>query len=175
MEVFIDFTDTIVKYETPIPLDQIRSMADNVSGFNINSITVTPDGEHLLVGQTNTNLLFRITLKDRTITPVDLGGALLHSDDLLLVGDLLYVNAIVDMSMGAETPTAIVIIRMNEDYTAGQVLTTYTDDRFNFQTSFVFVGGCLLATNSQLPGFFTRQFDLPFNVVSIPIPSIEGR
>jgi Cu-Zn family superoxide dismutase len=175
MEVFIDFTDTIVKYETPIPLDQIRSMADNVSGFNINSITVTLDGEHLLVGQTNTKLLFRITLKDRTITPIDLGGALLHSDDLLLVGDLLYVNAIVDMSMGAETPTAIVIIRMNEDYTAGKVLTTYTDDRFNFQTSFVFVEGCLLATNSQLPGFFTRQFELPFNVVSIPIPSIEGR
>jgi hypothetical protein len=173
MEVFIDFTDTIVEYQTPVPLDQIRSMEDNVSGFNINSITATPDGQYLLIGQTNTELLFRVTLEDRTITPVDLGGELLHSDDLLLVDDLLYVNAIVDMSMGAETPTAIIIVRVSEDYTAGEVLTVYTDDRFNFQTSFIVVDGCLLATNSQLPGFFTRQFELPFNVVSIPIPTVE--
>lgn len=59
------------------------------------------------------------------------------------------------------------------DFTAGEVVSTYTDERFNFQTSFVFVEGCLLATNSQLPGFFTRQFELPFNVVSIPIPTPE--
>ncbi|GAB4549444.1 MAG: hypothetical protein OHK0023_13960 [Anaerolineae bacterium] len=174
LEVFIDFTDTLVEYQTPVPLDQIRSMEDNVSGFNINSITATPDGEYLLIGQTNTKLLFRVTLEDRTITPVDLGGETLHSDDLLLVDDLLYVNAIVDMTMGAENPTAIIIVRLNDDYTAGEVLTTYTNDRFNFQTSFVFVEGCLLATNSQLPGFLTRQFELPFNVVSVPIPTVES-
>ncbi len=174
LEIFIDFTDTPVEYQTPVPLDQIRSMEDNVSGFNINSITATPDGQYLLIGQTNTGLLFRVALEDRTIAPVDLGGETLYSDDLLLVDDLLYVNAIVDMTMGAETPTAIIIVRVNDDYTAGEALTTYTDDRFNFQTSFVFVEGCLLATNSQLPSFFTRQFELPFNVVSVPIPTVES-
>ncbi len=173
MEVFIDFTDTIVEYETPVPLNQIRSMEDNVSGFNINSIAVTPDGEYLLIGQTNKQLLFRVSLLDGAITPIDLGDERLSSDDLLLVDDLLYVNAIVDMSLGAETPTAIVIVRMNDDYTAGEILATYTDERFNFQTSFIFVGDCLLATNSQLPGFLTGQFELPFNVVAIPIPTIE--
>ncbi|MDX2137181.1 MAG: hypothetical protein SF123_03730 [Chloroflexota bacterium] len=174
MEVFIDFTDTIVEYQTPVPLNQIRSMEDNVSGFNINSITATPDGAYLLIGQTNTELLYRVTLEDRSIDPVDLGGELLHSDDLLLDGDLLYVNAIIDMAMGAETPTAIVIVRMNDDYTEGEVLSTYTNELFKFQTSFVFVEGCLLATNSQLPGFFTQQFELPFDVVSVPIPTPEA-
>lgn len=173
LEVFIDFTDTIVQYETPVPLAEIRSMEDNVSGFNINGITATPDGQYLIIGQTNTGLLYRISLEDRSISAVDLGGERLRADDLLLDGDLLYVNAIVDTEMGAATPTAIVLVRLSEDFTTGEVVSTYTDERFLFQTSFIFVGDCLLATNSQLPGFFTRQFQLPFTVVSIPKPTVS--
>jgi Cu-Zn family superoxide dismutase len=167
MEVFIDFTKTAVQYQTPVPLAQIRSMEDNVSGFNINSITATPDGKYLLIGQTNTGLLYRVTLEGPRIDAIDLGGKTLRADDLLLDGDVLYVNAIIDTAMGATTPTAIILVQMNDTYTAGEVLNTYTDERFKFQTSLVLVGECLLATNSQLPGFFTRQFELPFTVVSI--------
>ncbi len=171
MEVFIDFTDSAIEYQTPVGFADIRSMEDNVANFNINGIEATPDGDYLILGQTNVGKLFRIALADGSIEAVDLGDAAVRADDLLLDGDLLYVNAIVDTAMGATDPTAIVIVRMSDDFASGEVLTTYTDDRFNFQTSFVFVGNCLLATNSQLPGFFTQQFDLPFTVVSIPKPT----
>lgn len=170
MEVFIDFTDTVVEYQTPVGFAAIRSMEDNVANFNINAIEVTPNGDYLILGQTNVGKLFRLALADRSIEVIHLGGMELRADDLLLDGDLLYINTIVDMTPNAANPTAIVIAHMSDDFTSGEVLEIYVDDRFNFQTSFVFVGDCLLATNSQLPGFFTRQFALPFTVVSIPIP-----
>ena len=60
-------------------------------GFNLNGIARTPDGEALLVVQSNTGLLFRVDPATGEATTVDLGGTLLsNGDGLLVVGRTLY-------------------------------------------------------------------------------------
>ncbi|MDP9364205.1 MAG: superoxide dismutase [Chloroflexota bacterium] len=128
-------------------------------GFNANGIVATPDGRYLLVAQTNTGLLYRVELAAEEAIQVDLGGASLPGDGLLLDGQTLY----------AVTGNEISVVELAEDYAAGSVVGSFTDPSFSSPTTIARYDGCLLVVNSQ----FANQGgtpDLPFTISAVPIP-----
>src|SRR5215216_666701 len=78
LEVFVDFTTT--------GFDLVQT------GFNANGIVATPDGQYLLLVQTNTGNLYRVDAATGETIQVDLGeGSLPGGDGLELDGQTLYV------------------------------------------------------------------------------------
>lgn len=131
-------------------------------GFNLNGIVATGDGAHLIVVQSNTGMLFRITIATQEITPIDVGDAVLTAGDgLVLDRATLYV---VRNQFGE-----IVVLRMTNAFTRGEVTETITDESFAFPTTAAVAGGRLLVVNAQ---FDQRggQPSLPFTVSSIDLP-----
>jgi len=146
-ERWIDFTNTALVYQT---------------GFNLNGIEATPDGKYLIVVQSNTGKLFRITIATKEVVEIDLGGETVQSGDgLLLRGHALYVvrNAV----------NQIVKVRLAGGYASGEIVSTTTDPSFITPTTIAEARGRLLVVNSQ---FSNRQGTpvLPFTVSSIRIP-----
>src|SRR6266545_828761 len=146
---WIDFTGTPLVYQP---------------GFNLNGIVATPNGKYLIVVQSNTGKLFRITIATKEIVEIDLNGATVtNGDGLLLSGHTLYVVR--------NQQALIVKIRLSEDFTRGNVLSNTTDSSFAFPTTIARAGDGLLVVNSQFdkrgPGLTPV---LPFTVSSIPVP-----
>ena len=67
---WIDFTGTPLVYQP---------------GFNLNGIVATPNGKYLIVVQSNTGKLFRITIATKEIVEIDLSGTTLTNGDGLLL------------------------------------------------------------------------------------------
>ncbi len=137
------------------------STGEGPFGVNLNGIVASPDGKTLLTVQTNTGILFRVDVEQRTITPADTGGAeLLFGDGLLRVGDALYVarNAV----------NQIVKLKLAPGWESAQLESTTTNDAFAFPTALAELHGRLLVTNSQLNAGSNPK--LPFTVVDLPLP-----
>jgi hypothetical protein len=62
------------------------------AGFNANGIVASPDGRSLVLVQSNTGLLFRVSARTGVTTRVDAGGfSFTNGDGLLRRGNTLYV------------------------------------------------------------------------------------
>lgn len=149
-ERWLDFTGTPLVYQT---------------GFNVNGIVATRNGKYLIVVQSNTGKLFRITIANKKVVEIDLGGATVTNGDGLLLrgGTALYVarNAL----------GLIAKVRLSDNYTKGRVVSETTDPSFAFPTTIAEARGRLLVVNSQ----FNRRGPpptpvLPFTVSSVRIP-----
>lgn len=133
--------------------------------FNANGIVATPDDQYLLVAQSNTGTLFRIDPAGGEVVPVDLGGAPLPGDGLLLDGRTLF----------AVTAGEISVVSLAEDYASGELTTTFSDPTFSSPTTIARYDGCLLVVNSQFAAQQGGSPDLPFTVSGVPIPaSVAG-
>jgi DNA-binding beta-propeller fold protein YncE len=146
-ETWIDFTNTALVYQ---------------AGFNLNGIEVTPDGKYLIVVQSNTGKLFRITIATKEVVEIDLGEATFESGDgLLLRGHVLYVvrNAV----------NEIVKVQLAGGYASGEIVSTTNDPSFITPTTIVEARGRLLVVNSQFSNRGGTPV-LPFTVSSIRIP-----
>lgn len=146
LEPWLDFTGTPLQY-TP--------------GFNVNGIVETRSGRHLIVSQSSTGKLWRITVETKAVEEIDLGGELVPADGLELVSKTLYAVA----------GGAIVKVELERDILSGEVVSRTTDPSFNSPTTLALVRGRLLVVNSQ----FGRLFGglppiLPFTVSAIPAP-----
>lgn len=148
-EAWLDFTGTVVKYQ---------------DGFNLNGIAATPDGKHLIVVQSNTGKLFRVTTADKTVIEINLGGATVkNGDGILLSGQTLYVVRNQD--------TIIVPVAMNADFSSGTLGQSFTDASLRFPTTIAQSGDRLLVVNSQFDKRGPNLTpELPFTVSSIAIP-----
>lgn len=133
--------------------------------FNLNGITVTPDGQYLLTVQMYNGKLFRIGLADNSVVEIRTDGPLVNGDGLYLDGHTLYVLR--------NAEQAVVPVRLNADYTVGTMGTPFTDPSFRFPTTLTKANGRLLVVNSQFNVFFTPGAtpELPFTVSSIAIPA----
>ena len=114
--------------------------------------------------QSNTGRLYRITVADRSVSEVSLGGAsLTNGDGLLLDGRVLYVVR--------NQNREIVKLQLSEDFGAGAVVGTSTDPSFAFPTTIARAEDRLLVVNAQFdrrgPGLSPA---LPFTVSSVPVP-----
>jgi sugar lactone lactonase YvrE len=111
-------------------------------GINLNGIVATEDGRTLLGVQTNAGRLWRIDPATGSAVQVDLGGtALINGDGMLLAGRTLYVVQNQD--------NQIAVVRLNEDYRAGSVVTTIKSTGFDVPTTIAMVRGELYAVNAR--------------------------
>lgn len=151
--------------ETAEPwLDLTGTTIGYVAGFNLNGIAATPDGRYLIVVQSNTGQLFRITTAEKAVTEIKFGGTVRNGDGILLDGQTLYVSRNADK--------IIVPVQLDADFTTGTIGTPFSDPTLMYPTTLAQAGNRLLVVNSQFdkrgPGLTPT---LPFTLSSVPIPS----
>jgi Cu-Zn family superoxide dismutase len=149
LESWLDFTGTALTYQT---------------GFNLNGIAASEDGQYLIVVQSNTGKLFRIEIATKAVSEINLGGATVtNGDGILLNGKTLYV--------ARNQQGLIVKIQLSDDLTSGSVVSSTSDPLLAYPTTLAWADGRLLVVNSQFnkrgPGL---QPVLPFTITSIPAP-----
>jgi len=133
---------------------------DPLGQFNANGLAVTPDGRYLIVVQTDTGRLFRISTASGVVEEIDLGGErVTHGDGVVLQGRTLYVVRNVNQAVSE--------VRLSGDLTRGRVVQTVTDPSFRFPTTAALAQGRLLVVNSQ---FNNRNSPEPFTVSSLKRP-----
>jgi sugar lactone lactonase YvrE len=115
---------------------------EQVAGFNANGIARTPDGSALLVVNSTTGRLFRVDPATGAATEVNLGGeTLVNGDGLLVSGNTLYAVQ--------NQLNTLAVVELNGAGTAGQVVTRYTDDRFDIPTTVARYGDRLYLVNGR--------------------------
>lgn len=148
MEPWLDLTGTPFVYQ---------------DGFNANGIVNFEDGKVLVVVQSNTGKLFRISTRTKAVTQIDLGGrTLTQGDGLVAHGSRLYVVR----NLGE-----IVEVKLRHGKREGRIGKTLTSSLFAFPTTAVREGSRLLVVNAQFdkrgPGLSPV---LPFTVASVKKP-----
>lgn len=112
-----------------------------VGGFNLNGIDATANGKTLVVVQSATGKLFRVTTSGAT-KEIDLGGAVLaNGDGLLLHGRTLYVVQNRD--------NKISVVTLTPDLAAGSVTRTITNPAFDVPTTADRLGSRLYVVNAR--------------------------
>ncbi|HYZ19588.1 MAG TPA: hypothetical protein VE615_08585 [Gaiellaceae bacterium] len=121
------------------------------AGFNVNGIDATPNGRTLVIVQTNTGKLFTVN-GSGVADEIDLGGAMVNGDGILLDGKTLY--AVV------RNPDRILVIRMASDLSSGSVVGELMHPQFDDPTTIDEHGNRLYAVNAR---FSTPpQADTPY-------------
>ncbi|HEV7653283.1 MAG TPA: superoxide dismutase [Mycobacteriales bacterium] len=129
------------------------------TGFNANGIETTPDGRSLLVIQSNTGILWRVSPKTGAATAVNVGGAdLTNGDGLLLRGSTLFVVRNVN--------NEIVKVALNRGGTTGHVTGVITDPTLDVPATIAPFGPFLYAANARFTTPPTPT--TPYHVSRIP-------
>jgi sugar lactone lactonase YvrE len=112
------------------------------TGFNVNGIDATPDGETLVIVQSNTGLLFTVAAATGASRTIDLGSEnVANGDGILLRGKLLWVVQ--------NQQNRIAKILLGSDLASGRVLTRLTHRQFSVPTTIDDVGRWLYAVNAR--------------------------
>jgi sugar lactone lactonase YvrE len=110
-------------------------------GFNVNGIDATPDGRTLVIVQSNTGRLF--TVNESGVTnQIDLGGATVFGDGILLDGKTLY-------AVVRSPADEVVVIDLQPDLAAGTIVRTITHPGFDGPTTIDDFGDRLYAVNAR--------------------------
>jgi sugar lactone lactonase YvrE len=127
------------------------------AGFNANGIDATPNGSTLIIAQSNTGKLF--TVNESGVTnEIDLGGARVAGDGILLDGRTLYVVT--------RTPVdQIVVIELSRDLSSGRVVRTITHPEFSGPTTVDEFGRHLYVVNARFGTTMTP--DTPYWVTRV--------
>jgi Cu-Zn family superoxide dismutase len=155
LEVFLDFTGTALQY---------------TAGFNVNGIGSSADGRYLVLAKSNTRDLYRVDLVTKAVSKIDLGGAAVAGDGLVLDGTTLYAIERQTVAGQPEQVGFVVKIALSADLGSGTVVSRTTDPSFDDPTTAALTGGRLLVVNSQFGergGVGTLG---PFTVSSVPTP-----
>ncbi|SFK42600.1 SMP-30/gluconolactonase/LRE family protein [Cellulomonas sp. KH9] len=151
LEPVVSFEGTVFTYDQDI---------------NANGIVVSRDGRYAVVSKPRTGELFRVGLKDGSVVRVDLGGASVAGDGLLLDGRTLLAA-----EWTAGPPQSVVEVRLSRDLASGSVVSRTTDPTFDDPTTIARAGRSLLAVNSQFEiRFGGGGTPGPFTVSRIPLP-----
>lgn len=142
------FTDSVnpVLYRVPLdlgPAETIPLTGDLVytSGFNVNGIDATPDGDTLVLVQSNTGQLFTADTSGVT-TAIDLGGETVRNGDgILLEGRTLYVLQ--------NRMNQLAVVALSPDLSSGEVVTRVSDVGFDVPTTLDRFGSRLYAVNAR--------------------------
>lgn len=147
LEPWLDLSGTPFVYQT---------------GFNANGIVSYDDGKVLVVVQSNTGKLFRISTRSKRVREIDLGGATVkNGDGLVAHGSRLYVVRNAD--------NEVVEVKLRNGKRSGRIEERITSSLFAFPTTAARVGNRLLVVNAQ----FDKRGGtpvLPFTVASVRRP-----
>jgi sugar lactone lactonase YvrE len=146
------FTDSMrqVLYKVPIgrrghlgAAQEIPLTGDIVfaSGFNTNGIDATRNGRTLIIVQSNTGKLFTVTRQGVT-NEIELGGATVTGDGILLHGRTLYVVV-------RSPADGIAVVRLSRDLSSGTVVRTITNTGLDDPTTIDRFGRSLYAVNAR--------------------------
>ena len=125
-----------------------------VAGFNVNGIDATPDGQTLVLVQSNTGKLFTATTAGVT-REIDLGGGSVpNGDGILLDGRTLYVVQNRD--------NKIAKIELAADLRSGRIVGYITDPDFDVPTTIDDLDDRLYAVNARFgtPNPATARYDV---------------
>jgi sugar lactone lactonase YvrE len=111
------------------------------SGFNTNGIDATPNGKTLVIVQSNTGKLFRVNRQGVT-DEIELGGATVNGDGLLLHGRTLYVVV-------RSPADGIAVVRLSRDLRSGTLVRTITNPGLDDPTTIDRFGRSLYAVNAR--------------------------
>lgn len=110
--------------------------------FNYNGIEVTRNGQALVVINSTTGELFRVSPHTGNSLAIDLGGAEVTSGDgILLQGKTLYVVRNVF--------NEVTVLRLNPQLTSGRLVKTITNSAFEVPTTIARSGSRLVVVNAQ--------------------------
>jgi len=150
------FTDSMraVLYHVPIAPDGTLATQADVEtlaltgdfvlqpGFNLNGIDATPNGDRLVVVQSNTGKLFTVDPRSGVTDEIALGGEnVANGDGILLHGRTLYVVQNV-RNQAAE-------VRLAPDLESGVVVSRTTDADFDVPTTVDSFGNSLYLVNAR--------------------------
>ncbi|MBL7253537.1 SMP-30/gluconolactonase/LRE family protein [Paractinoplanes lichenicola] len=110
-------------------------------GYNANGITTTPDGREMLIVNSTTGELFRVTDEGRA-TEVDLGGqAFIHPDGVLREGRTLYVVE--------NANNSVAVVTLDRLATRGTVVRRLTSADFDVPTAIARSGDRLYVPSAR--------------------------
>jgi WD40 repeat protein len=113
-----------------------------VEGFNANGIEASPDGRTLLVIQSATGTLWKVSARTGAATAVDTGGVVLtNGDGLLRRGPLLYVVQ--------NRSNQVAVLKLGARYDSARLVRTLTDPDFDVPTTVDAFGPALYAVNAR--------------------------
>jgi sugar lactone lactonase YvrE len=119
-----------------------QGIAFKDKAFNWNGIEPTGRADRLVAVDSATGNLYRVDVKSKKVTQIDLGGvAVTNGDGLVVRGQTVWVVRNSDRTIDTVT--------MNVDWTQGKVATFVTSDQFGFPTTADIRNGSLLVVNSQ--------------------------
>jgi sugar lactone lactonase YvrE len=148
----VDFAGTPVEYDEGV----------NEEGINGNGLVVTPDGRYVLMADTNSQALYRISTSTGAVVPIDLGGVTdIGADGLLLRDGELYSVTSVFHPEGE-----IGVLRLGEDYSRARVQRRINGRGMDFPSTAAFDGDDLLVVNFQ---YQKAEPTLPFTVVRVSL------
>jgi sugar lactone lactonase YvrE len=127
-------------------------------GFNVNGIDATPDGETLVIVQSNLGRLYTVDADTGVADLIELtGGDVMQGDGILLDGRVLYV---VQNRMNR-----IAVIKLARGLGSGTITEHLTDSDFDVPTTIAQFGKYLYAVNARfgVPNPDTQ----PYSVVRV--------
>jgi sugar lactone lactonase YvrE len=112
-------------------------------GFNANGIDATPDGDTLVVVQSNTGRLFTVDPQTGGTTMIDLGGETVTNGDGILLdgGRRLWVLQNRD--------NLLTLVRLDAGLGSGEVIGRFTDETFDVPTTLARAGARLALVNAR--------------------------
>ncbi|MDQ0370045.1 SMP-30/gluconolactonase/LRE family protein [Catenuloplanes indicus] len=131
-------------------------------GINGNGLVVTADGRYVLLADTNSYALYRISTRTGAVTTVDLGGVDdIGPDGMLLRGGQLYSITSLDHPEGE-----ISVLRLSGDYSRARVVRRINGAGMHMPSTAAFDGRDLLVVNFQ---WMVENPELPFTVVRVAV------
>jgi hypothetical protein len=146
------FTDSRRQFLYQVPIGRRGALGDARAvpltgdivfgaGFNVNGIEATPNGRTLIIVQSNTGKLFTVNRQGVT-NEIDLGGASVFGDGLLLEGRTLYVVV-------RNPADGIAVVRLSRDLSSGRLVRTITNSGLDDPTTIDRFGRNLYAVNAR--------------------------
>jgi sugar lactone lactonase YvrE len=112
------------------------------SGFNANGIDATPDGNTLVIVQSNTGKLFRVNPNTGASRQISLGsGSVPNGDGILLDGKTLYVVQ--------NQNNRVAVISLAASLASGRIVSYLTNARLDVPTTIDDLGRRLYAVNAR--------------------------
>ena len=138
-----------------------------VEGFNSNGIIANGDGSKLIIGNTDSGVLYSVDAITGVATTIDVGGLVPNNDGLELRGNKLYVVQ--------NFSNQISVIKLNSSWDSGIVTKIITDPNYIEPTTAAIKGNMIYAVNFKffiaLPPIFGGVFnpDTPYEVVGVKL------